>query len=91
MKELNEGILFSQCFLIISIYTAGFTVNGRITSPEIINLTPAKWNGVSYCNPILMPAYAVDHSRQAIIAQKVVFPLLIIKNNQASNIRKISF
>jgi hypothetical protein len=42
----------------------------------MINLIPAKWNGVSYCSPSLIPAYAVDHSRQAIIAQKIVFPLL---------------
>lgn len=42
----------------------------------MMNLTPAKWNGVSYCNPSLIAAYAVDHNKQAIIAQNIVFPLL---------------
>ena len=45
-----------QLSLIIRTKTAGFSVNGSIIIPEIINLDPAKWKGVSNLNPILIPA-----------------------------------
>ena len=51
-------------------------MKGKIITPEIINRTPAKWNGVSYLSPSLIPAAAVDHKRHATMAQKIVFPLL---------------
>jgi hypothetical protein len=35
---------------------AGFTVNGRIINPDIINRIPAKCKGVSYFNPSLILA-----------------------------------
>jgi hypothetical protein len=45
----------------------------------MINRTPAKCNGLSYSKPSFIPAYAVDHNRQAMIAQKIVLPLLFKK------------
>lgn len=44
-----------------------------------MNLLPAKCKGVSYSSPIFIPAYAVDQSKHAMIAQNTVFPL-VFKN-----------
>jgi hypothetical protein len=54
-------------------------VKGRTIRPEIKNLVPAKWSGVSYLRPILIAAYAVDHNRQATMARRIMFRLLYNK------------
>jgi hypothetical protein len=46
-----------------------------ISDPVIIIITVKRINsGFLHCNPGLVPAYAVDHNRQAMTAQNIVFP-----------------
>ncbi len=49
-----------------------FLVRGMISIPAKKKRTPANCKGVVYCNPILIPAKAVDQSKQAMIAKKYV-------------------
>jgi hypothetical protein len=46
---------------------------GKTRQPAMKNRIPANWRGVSYCNPILIPANADDHNRHAKIARMMVF------------------